>query len=347
MTPPARHATTRPGPAALAPLAVAVVPALVLSVVLTLFVWPGLRLEPHGVDLAVVGPSGTATTYEQALARAEPGGFDVVSVPDLAGARQQVRDREVRGALLPGAAPRVLVASADGTAAAQALGALARSLPGLGPAVVVEDVVPLPAADPRGVAQSSGLLPVLVAGIALGAVLGLRRDGALSRLLAVAAGAALGGATGALVLHTWLGATAGSWWSTAGPVALAVAATALPVLGLATLLGTGGIGLAAVAFVLLGNPLSGATSSPALLPAGWSALGQALPPGATSSLLRGATGFGWAGTTGACAVLLGWVVVGAVLVALAPGRRGEVPVEADPGRPTGVPDLAAAAQVAR
>jgi hypothetical protein len=42
----------------------------------------------------------------------------------------------------------------------------------------------------------------------------------------------------------------------------------------------------AVIIVLIGNPLSGLTSAPELLPTPWGTAGQYLPPGASASLLR-------------------------------------------------------------
>ena len=67
--------------------------------------------------------------------------------------------------------------------------------------------------------------------------------------------------------------------------------------------------------MLVGNPFSGMTSAPEMLPTGWSTLGQWLPPGATGTLLRSVAFFDGAGGTRALWILVGWVVLGLALAA--------------------------------
>ena len=88
-------------------------------------------------------------------------------------------------------------------------------------------------------------------------------------------------------------------------------------MGLHRVLGLPGIGLGAAVMMLLGNPLSGA---PEMLPAGWGALGQLLPPGAAGSLLRSTAFFDGAGAWGPVLVLGTWLVFG-VALALVPRRE--------------------------
>ena len=73
--------------------------------------------------------------------------------------------------------------------------------------------------------------------------------------------------------------------------------------------------------MLIGNPLSGLTSAPEMLPAGWGTLGQLLPQGATATLLRSTAHFGGAGAESAILVLSCWAAVGTVLMATAALRR--------------------------
>ncbi|WP_234796844.1 mycobacterial-type methylenetetrahydrofolate reductase, partial [Mycolicibacterium porcinum] len=82
-----------------------------------------------------------------------------------------------------------------------------------------------------------------------------------------------------------------------------------------------GLGLGAALALLLGNPLSGLTAAPEMLPAGWGQLGQLLPQGATATLLRSTAYFGGAGADLAIIVLSCWVLAGLTLVIIAALRR--------------------------
>jgi hypothetical protein len=132
------------------------------------------------------------------------------------------------------------------------------------------------------------------------------------------------------ILQFWLGSLSGSYPANAGAVALTIAATALTVLGLESLLGYAGIGIGAVAMMLIGNPFSGTATAPEMLP-GWSgALGQLLPPGAGGWLLRSTAFFDGRGAIHAVTVLVAWVGLGAVLCLLG-GLRARNAVKAAPG----------------
>ncbi|MEU5323467.1 hypothetical protein AB0G67_42965 [Streptomyces sp. NPDC021056] len=65
--------------------------------------------------------------------------------------------------------------------------------------------------------------------------------------------------------------------------------------------------------MLIGNPLSGASTTPEMLP-GWSGtLGQLLPPGAGSQLLRSTAFFDGHGSTHSVLVLTAWLGFGVAL----------------------------------
>jgi hypothetical protein len=65
--------------------------------------------------------------------------------------------------------------------------------------------------------------------------------------------------------------------------------------------------------MLVGNPLSGTSTAPEMLP-GWSgALGQLMPPGAGGRLLRSTAFFEGRGVAQAVTVLAAWVALGAAL----------------------------------
>ncbi len=73
--------------------------------------------------------------------------------------------------------------------------------------------------------------------------------------------------------------------------------------------------------MLLGNPFSGATSAPEMLPRPWGEIGQWLPPGAGATLLRSVSYFGGARSGGSWTVLAIWAAAGLSLVVVSAARR--------------------------
>jgi hypothetical protein len=299
---------------------------LAVTVVLTAFAWPATRSAPRDVPLAVAGPAPAVQAVEAALAKERPGAFRIHRFADEASARAAIEDRDVYGAIvLTGGPPTVLIASAASPAVAQGLTQLAQGLAPAGGAALpaVRDVVPTPAQDPRGAGLAAGALPLVLGGIIAAGLITQRVRGGGRRLVAAISFAALGGAAVVSVLQLWLGSLTGSFWTNTGVVALAIAAISLTLIGLEWLLGPAGLGLGAAVMMLLGNPLSGLTSAPEMLPRGWGALGQLLPPGAAGSLLRSVSFFDGARGGRPLAVLACWMAAGLLLCALgaARGRR--------------------------
>lgn len=292
----------------------------ITSVLLVAFAWPSVRSSVHDVPIAVAGPVTAVTPIRTALDQRLPGGFDITEVADTAAAEQLIRDRQVYGAIdLSSGTPQVIVASAASTAVAQTLQTLAT---GLGQAdkpgtpVVVRDLAALPADDPRGAGLAAGALPLVMGGLLAAVLLTRLVRGTVRRVTGALAFAATGGLTVAAILQFWLGSLSGSYPANAGAVALSIAATSLTVLGLESVLGYAGVGIGAVAMMLIGNPLSGTATAPEMLP-GWSgALGQLLPPGAGGQLLRSTAFFDGRGASHALTVLAAWVGLGAVLCLL-------------------------------
>ncbi len=317
-----RRGPPDPGPTSWAATAgVVLLLTLLLSVLLTAFAWPAVRSGLQDIPLAVAGPEPAVNSVVTALNEQRPGAFVVQQVPDQAVAERAIRDRDVYGAVVLGQGPPlVLTASAAGPAVAQGLQQLAQALSaeqsGAAQAVVVTDLVAAPADDPRGVGLAAGALPLVIGGIAAAGTLTVRVRGASRRFVGAAGVAILAGVVLTAILQFWLGSLAGPYWQNAAVVALAVAAIAYPLLGLEWLLGLPGLGLGAAVMMLLGNPLSGLTSAPEMLPSGWGALGQLLPPGATGSLLRSVAFFDGAAAGRPLVVLLGWLGLGLALCAL-------------------------------
>ncbi|GGN72535.1 hypothetical protein GCM10010112_40990 [Actinoplanes lobatus] len=289
---------------------------VIISVLLTAFAWPAVRSSVHDVPIAVAGPAPAVAQVTAALEQRLPGAFDVTAVTDTAAAERLIKDREAYGAIdLTSGTPQVITASAASTAVAQTLQALGTALAqqGQAPTTAVRDLAALPADDPRGAGLAAGALPLVMGGILAAVLLTARVRGTGRRMAGALAFAVTGGLAMAAILQFWLGSLSGHYLANAGAVGLAVAATALTVLGLESLLGMAGVGIGAATMMLIGNPLSGAATAPQMLP-GWSgALGQLLPPGAGGSLLRSTAFFDGAAATRPVVVLLSWLAVGALL----------------------------------
>ncbi|MGC5566414.1 ABC transporter permease [Streptomyces sp. FR-108] len=318
----AQHLSPRPSHRRNIAAVVLLVPVLA-ALALWAFAWPAARTAPHDLPLGVAGPA-TATTQVQKQLEAHEGAFEIHRYADEAAAREAIEDRTVYGAVLvTERGPKLLTASAASPLVAQTLQqAVARRADGA--AMETVDVVPAAADDPRGSVLTSSVLPMTLAGIAAGAVvtlLGLRGWHAVAALVGAAS---VVGTVAALVAGSWLGALTGSWWPEAGALALSTLAVGAAVAGLAALLGTPGIGLGAFVVMMLGNPFSGASSAPEMLPAPVGVIGQWLPPGAGASLLRSVAFFDGAAASGAVLTLAWWVVVGvgAVVLGDALKRRG-------------------------
>ncbi|RKS10208.1 hypothetical protein DFP74_5965 [Nocardiopsis sp. Huas11] len=307
--------------------------AALVGVLLTAFAWPAVGQEPHGVPVAVAGPAEAADSFTRSLAeRAGEEAFEVTEVPDRAAAEELVADREVYGAFVMGPdGAEVLVASAASPAVARLLTGIGAAAPAeAGGPWPVTDLVPAPEDDPQGVGVASLVLPLVIGGMAGAVVISLRVRGTARRLVGVLALAALGGLVMAGVLQGLLGALEGRYWLNAGVLALGTAAIGTVLLGLRNVFGVPGLAVGAAVTMLLGNPLSGVTSAPELLPAGWGALGQWLQPGATGSALRSVAWFDGAGAGPALLTLGLWLLVGLVLSAV-PGRDRARAVRSDPG----------------
>lgn len=291
-----------------------------LVVMLTAFAWPATNSAPRDLPIAIAAPAPVAAQLQQQLsATAGEGAFEVTVVADRPAAVAAIENRDVFGAVVLGqGGGEMLVASGGSPAVAQLLTQLAAHVPQqAGGPLPVTDLVPLPAGDPRGAGLPSAALPLALGGIAGGALIALQVSGRRQKVFAALGLAALGGLALTGVLQGWLGALTGSYWANAGVLGLGIAAVALVVIGMHALLGQPGLGIAAAVTMLLGNPLSGLASAPELLPAGWSTLGQWLPPGATGSALRSTAFFDGAGAGHGLLVLGCWFVVGALLCTFA------------------------------
>ncbi|MFI0039244.1 ABC transporter permease [Streptomyces mutabilis] len=318
---------------------IVLVPVLV-ALALWAFAWPASRTAPRDLPLGVAGPPAAVAQVEQRLTQRE-GAFEIHRYADEAAARDAVEDRTVYGAVVAGGKdPKLLTASAASPTVAQLLRQAVTGQASAATAPVqVVDVVPAPGADPRGAALSASVLPLALAGIATGAVVTLLGLRGVRAAVALVGAAALTGLVAAAIAHSWLGAVTGDWWTVAGVFGLSVLAVGAGTAGLAALLGRAGLALSGAVMMLLGNPFSGASSAPELLPQPAGAIGQWLPPGAGVSLLRSVSFFDGAAATGPALTLAWWTVLGlgAVVVGGALGRRARGDAPAPDGAPAPAP----------
>jgi len=338
-------------------VALAVVVVAFQALLVPLFAGPAAGIAPRDLPLAVAGPEPAATQLADQLRAARPGAFDLRVVPDADAA---IRAREVYGAIVLGAdGPALHIASAAGptvaallTQATAELGRSAETTAGLGrgteapaelgrgteaPAELgrgaqataglgrgapmpVVDVVPTDPDDPRGAAFGAGFLPLAITGLLAGVLTFLLVKRRAARFVALGTFAVLAGLAGAVVQQAWLGVLPGDYLAVAAVLGLFALAVSATVAGLAAVLDRAGLAIGALIVFLVGNALSGVNSAAELLPQPWGAVGQALPIGAGSTLLRSVAYFDGNGAGSALTVLCAYAIGGLVLVAA--GRRG-------------------------
>jgi hypothetical protein len=302
---------------------VTVVPLIaLLFIMVTAYAWSAVSTAPRNVPVAIAGPRHAVTLVIGAVEGAEPGAIKLLPVGTTAQARQDILTRQAYGAILvsgPGRAD-VLVASGGSPAVASVLTTMAAKIDGASaqhPANVT-DIVPAAAVDKTGVAFVYTVLPLVISSLVAGAMLTLRVSHPSRRAAALTVFAIGGGLVSAAVAHTWLKVVPGNFPAIACAMALAALAVAAGVSGLAHLsarFGKQQVGLAlgAAIVMVLGNPFSGMSSAPEMLPGTWGFIGECLPTGATATLLRSVGYFDGARSGGAWAVLGIWAGVGLLL----------------------------------
>nr|WP_237694890.1 DUF3533 domain-containing protein [Streptomyces sp. SID5468] len=302
---------------------------------------------PRRIPVAVVAP---AQVSGQVVARlnALPGDpVRATPAPDAATARRQVLRRTVDAAFLvtppSGAATptdQLVVASAGGPSVAQTAAQIAQQAERAeGRAVRIVDIRPPNPADGRGLSSFYLVIGLVVGGYLGAAALGMSygtRPANLHRVTirlgALAVYAAVSGLAGVIVVDPVFDALGGHFFELWGIGALTVLAAAAVGMGLQVVFGqVVGIALALLVFVILGNPSAGGVYPSPLLPPFWSAIGQALPTGAATTLVRDTAYFHGHGTSLAWWVLTAWTVGGvlaAFLGALLLRGRGVLPAPA-------------------
>jgi hypothetical protein len=291
---------------------------IALAIIAIAFALPAARSKPHDVPIGAAGPQ--AGQVSAMLQQNAPGAFAVTSYPDETALRAAIRDRDVYG----GIAPRtLLIATGASPTVAQLLTQVGNGIAQhAGVPLRVEDLAPPTPDDPRGAGLAASVLPITLAGLlpAIALVLLLKRE-VWTRFFATVVFSILAALTITVILRDVLGSIDQNFWGVAGGLTLGVLAAGLAVLGLGSLFGRVGLAVGALLALLVGNPLSGLTTAPEMLPSGWGTLGQYLPQGANATLLRSTAFFDGAGAGTAITVLTCWAVAGAVLIAIAAFRQ--------------------------
>ena len=183
--------------------------------------------------------------------------------------------------------------------------------------VAVTDIVPLAETDPNGAGLSAAGFPLLMGGMIGGIALSMSVRGIGRRLLALTVYTAVAGTSLGLILQPWLGVLQGDLAVNIGACMLAVLAISAPIMAAVCLLGPAGTAVGPVVFMLFANPISSATMPTQFLPGHWGEIGQAFPPGATATLMRGLSYFPAADLTHPWVTLALWAAGGMLLIVLA------------------------------
>lgn len=303
--------------------------SLIVALIVLAFMWPSKTSSPHDLPITIAGPAAMTSTMQDKLEQASPDTFDVKLAADRDEAVEQIKTRESYGAIVlaePGAAPEVLTAPAAGAAPTQMLTGLATQLQtqlgqqiaaaggdASAAKVTVAAVVPLSEDDPSGVGFALAALPLALGGVLGGVLLSSGLHGTWRRLAGALAFSAAAGGVLVFILQGWFGYLQGNGWLNFLAIGLTILATSTFMIGCVKLLGKPGIALGPIVTVLLGNPLSGASSPWQFLPSPWGAIGQFMVPGAGNTLLRDISYFPEANTAQQWWTLIAWVALGATL----------------------------------
>ncbi len=297
---------------------VVIVMTVALAVIAIAFALPAARSRPHEVPIGAVGPH--ASQIADMLEQHAPGAFRVTTYSDATALRAAIRNRDEYGGIAFGAGgPAVMTATGASPAVAQVITQMGNELGHrAGVSVRAEDLAPPTVNDPRGAGMAASTLPITLAGLLPAVALMLlfpRKP--WTRVVAMVAFSLVAAATLAIVMRDVLGSIDQNLWGVAAGLLLGMLGAGLAVLGLGSLFGRAGLAIGSLTALLLGNPLSGLTSAPEMLPSGWGTFGQYLPQGATATLLRSNAFFDGAGAGRAISVLTCWAIAGVAVVGVA------------------------------
>jgi hypothetical protein len=258
---------------------------------------------PHGVPIAVVAPAQISSRLVSELNAIHGHPLHATAVTDQPTGRTLLRHGSTSGVLIvnpTGKTDALLVASGGGAATATAVeDVIAQAEAAQHRTATVTDTVPAQPGDARSLSGFYLVIGWLVGGYLVAALLGIatraRPAGtrrAIIRLIVLVPYAILSGLGGAIVVGPMLGALTGHFLAIAALGALIVYCAAVVTMAFQVFLGTIGVGLTLILFVVLGNPRAGGAYPAPLLPGFWRAISPALPNGAGVQALRRIVYFG-------------------------------------------------------
>ena len=295
--------------------------AAILGLVITLsFGYADHDPKPHGVRIAIAAAPAVSAKVAAGLEHAEPGGFHLVRERSAEAATQSVRAQSTTAALLvPASGPNTIVtAGAEGVLQQQALtAALTAASRSMGRAANSLDVAPLPSGDRTGLSSFVFGLGLLIPSVLGG--LGLFLLGSRLRLwwrvAAATLFALLVACGGVLAIDTILGALTGASAALIGIGFLGALSFVLFVAALQAVVGLPGTALAAVAFIFVGNAISGGSVPVGFLPGGFRQIAPWLPNNAIISGVRDVVYFNGHNLGHPLLVLLLWPAVALTVIA--------------------------------
>lgn len=281
--------------------------------------------RPHDIGVGLSAPAPMVQQLTQAFSAAAPGAFRFTTYDSEAAARSAIAARDIVAALVVGpSGPRLVVAGAAGDAVTGGVtAAFTNAFRAQGTALAVEVAHPFQSGDAHGIALFFLVLATLISSVLAAALVVVRgpERGWVSQLGLVLTYAGLAGLCGALATAAIVDGYGDRLWQVMAITGLLSLTTATAVAACARLLGTPGVGLAALVVVLLGLVVSGGPLGSDLLPDAYRALAPWLPAGPAYSALRGALYFDGAGVTGPIVLLSGWTATAIVVMALAAATR--------------------------
>lgn len=295
--------------------------------------------KPKDVPLAVVAPEQVRGELVTKLNELSGSPLSPRAVDSEADAVQQIKDREIDGALIfdsRGTTDKLLVASASGGSLPEAIEEVVSLVEkDQRRTVQVTDVAPAAKSDTRSLSAFYLVVGWCVGGYLCAAILAVSYGArptnprrAVVRLGAHALYSVFAGLAGAVVIGPILDAMPGSvaaLWGLGTLIVFAVGAATFAFQGIA---GIVGIGLTILVIVVGGNPSAGGAYPYPLLPPFWRAIGPALPPGAGTWSARSIAYFDNSALTGPMLVLAAWAVAGTVLtVVFASFSKGRAAID--------------------
>ncbi|MFM9615115.1 DUF3533 domain-containing protein [Streptomyces sp. V2] len=279
---------------------------------------------PHRIPVAVAAPQQVSAKIVTQLDALDGDPVEAEAVADAGVARQRVLTRDTDAAFLfdaTGTRDTLLVASAGGPSVSQTAAQIAQKIEAAQKRqITITDIRPPNSGDGRGMTSFYLVVGWVIGGYLTATIMGMaagsrpaNRSRTLIRLGVLVLYALVSGLAGAAIVGPGFDALGGHFWALTGIGTLIVLASATTALALQTLLGLIGTGLVILLFVVLGNPSSGGVYPAPLLPSFWSAIGQALPPGAGTTLVRNTVYFAGHATSGAAWVLGAYAAGGALL----------------------------------